>query len=454
MQNVEPRTSYDVTVIGAGVGGLTAASILSKAGLSVCVLEKEPHAGGYLAGFRRKQFRFDTAIHWLNQCGPGGLVNRLFDFLGKDHPVAVPQTCIRRYQGDNFNYLLTNDPDKLRDQLIADFPHERKGLERFFKAAKKLGRSLQQFNTVFRSEETMSLAEKLRHKLRLLHFAMPFIPYIGYHGEAGLQKGLNRFFKDKRLHHIFVSEIELLACLVPIGWAYFGDFQSPPKGGGQVIPEWLQHTITHHRNDVFFKASVKEIILENDVCKGVLFDHRGKEYRVNSRYVIASCDVETLYEKMLPADSIPSRMKERLRSAELYSSAVTISIALDCPVEALGFGEELVHLANESVSFDEHQGSDPLKTEISILAPTQRDKSMAPQGQGTLMLFMPAHMHSYNEWETEKDEHGNYVRGEAYEKLKLKIAETIIRRVEEKLAPGLRSHILFFDVATPVTHWR
>ena len=60
MQDAEIKDEYDVIVIGAGVGGLTAASLLSKAGLSVCVLEKEPHVGGYLAGFRRKNFIFDT----------------------------------------------------------------------------------------------------------------------------------------------------------------------------------------------------------------------------------------------------------------------------------------------------------------------------------------------------------------------------------------------------------
>jgi len=148
MQKPDFKPEYDVVVIGAGVGGLTAAALLSKAGYSVCVLEKEPHAGGYLAGFRRKNFRFDTAIHWLNQCSPGGMAATIFDFLGADHPEAIPQKRIRRYKGDTFDYLLTNNPDEFRDQLITEYPHEKDGIIRFFKAAKKLGYSFKNFGSV------------------------------------------------------------------------------------------------------------------------------------------------------------------------------------------------------------------------------------------------------------------------------------------------------------------
>ena len=454
MQKLDLKSSYDVVIIGAGVGGLTAAAVLSKAGFSVCVLEKEPHAGGYLAGFRRHHFRFDTAIHWLNQCAPEGMVCQLFDAIGNDHPTPIPQIRIRRYKGDTFDYLLTNNPNEWRNQLIAEFPHEKKGIERFFKAAWKLGRSFRNFNSVFRSEETMTFMERMKNKFRLLEFALPFIPYITYNGEKGLKKGLNRFFKDERLHKIFTSDTELLNSLVPIGWAYFGDFQSPPHGGGQVIPEWLQHVVEYYNNHVYFKCDVKEILLDGNTSTGVRFNHRGHTYDVQSKYVIAACDVETLYEKMLPEHIVPAKLKNKLRGAELYSSSVTISIGLDCPAEALGFNEELVHVASEGVPFDAHQNGDPNTSEISILAPSQRDKSLSPEGKGTLTLFMPAFMDYKNNWFTETDEEGNYVRNEEYRKLKNEIADIIIDRVERTVAPGLRSHILFYDVATPVTHWR
>src|SRR6188474_854803 len=114
MQQTELKPVYDVIVIGSGIGGLTAGALLSKAGLSVCVLEKEPHPGGYLAGFRRKNFIFDTAIHWLNQYGPDGMVTRIFDLLGNDHPSAISQKRIRRYLGKGYDYLLTDNPDDFR----------------------------------------------------------------------------------------------------------------------------------------------------------------------------------------------------------------------------------------------------------------------------------------------------------------------------------------------------
>ncbi len=454
MQQVQPKQYYDIAVIGAGVGGLTTAALLGKASFSVCVLEKEPHPGGYLAGFRRKDFRFDTAIHWLNQCLPGGMATRIFDVLGSDHPWPVAQKRIRRYKGDSFDYLLTNNPDELKQQWINEFPHERAGIERFFKAAKKLGGSFNTFSKIFRSEETMSLPERMANKLNLLQFAMPFIPYIRYTGEQGMKKGLDSFFKDPKLQKVFTSSSDLLSCLVPIGWAYYGDYQSPPKGGGQVIPEWLEHVAKYHSCDIFYKSKVKQVLVENSIAKGVVFEHREQEHTINSKYVVAACDVETLYEKMLPQHAIPAKLKNKLKDAELYSSSVTVSIALDCPTQQLGFGEELIHIASEDVPKEAHTNGDPNTSEISVLAPSLRDPSLAPEGKGTLTLFMPALMSQQQQWKTEQDEEGNYVRNEAYRNLKHNIAEAIIERVERAIAPSLRNHILFYDVATPVTHWR
>jgi phytoene dehydrogenase-like protein len=151
---------------------------------------------------------------------------------------------------------------------------------------------------------------------------------------------------------------------------------------------------------------------------------------------------------------VPAALKKKLKNADLYSSSITVSLALDCTAESLGFQEELVHLVDENQPFGEQSGGDPGRSEISIIAPSLRDKSLAPENKGTLTLYMPACMDYKNEWETRIGALGKRVRGEAYRQLKKEVAEILIARVEKKLAPGLRSHILFYEVATPVTHWR
>ncbi|MGQ9638125.1 MAG: FAD-dependent oxidoreductase, partial [Thermodesulfobacteriota bacterium] len=43
---INMKETWDVVIIGAGIGGLTAAAHLVKEGLRVLVLERSPHIGG------------------------------------------------------------------------------------------------------------------------------------------------------------------------------------------------------------------------------------------------------------------------------------------------------------------------------------------------------------------------------------------------------------------------
>ena len=450
--NIKPR--YDVVIIGAGMGGLTAAAMLSKAGYSVVVLEAANQAGGYLAGFHRNRFRFDTAVHWLNQCNPGGIMHTVFETIGTDYPKVTQQKRIKRYNGDHHDYLLTNNPDELKHQLQKDFPLEAKGIERFFKHAKELGRTMNTWGSNIRAAETFEIFEKLSYAFSTFRFVLPFLKHIRFTGEEGLKRGLNRYFKDEKLQSIFCTEPDLLSCLVPIGWAYFKDFQNPPTGGGQAFPEWLKHVVEYYGNSIFFHSRVTKILLEGNTAKGVEVNHRGTIYNVASRNVIAACDVETLYEKMLPVSAVPEKFKNRLRNALLYGSSFTVNVALDCNPAELGFGEEAIHITKQTNTREEHTAANAHTTEIIILAPSCRDETMAPAGQGTITIFMPAEIHQHNFWKTEKTTNGEYVRGEAYNHFKNQVAEILLQRIEVKVAPNLRSHILFYEVATPFTHLR
>ncbi|MBA7558359.1 hypothetical protein ES705_51158 [subsurface metagenome] len=138
----------------------------------------------------------------------------------------------------------------------------------------------------------------------------------------------------------------------------------------------------------------------------------------------------------------------------MYSSAFKVSIALDCPAKDLGIDQELIYITKEGIKRDEHVCGDPLISDISVISPSARDKSLTPEGKGMLSLFIPAYIDYKNYWQTEKDGNGNYIRGEKYKKLKTEVAETLIQRVEKELSTDIKKHIMFYDVSTPITYWR
>ena len=60
---------YDYIVIGSGIGGLTAASLLSQRGYKVLVLEQHTICGGCCHSFTSGGYRFGTGIHYVGEVG-------------------------------------------------------------------------------------------------------------------------------------------------------------------------------------------------------------------------------------------------------------------------------------------------------------------------------------------------------------------------------------------------
>lgn len=435
--------NYDIVIIGAGLSGLTCGALLSRAGMRVAVLEMDAKPGGYLAGFERKGFRFDSSIHWLNQCGENGLVTRVFNAIDTDHPKVSLQQNIRKTVTDSFSYLLTNNPDELRDSLIEKFPHEKSGIMRFFKDAWKIAKGFKDYGRSFRNMQTRSFLEKPYYGLKMAKFGLIFVPFAFYSGEEGLKKGLEKYFSDPDLLKFWSAESDLLSCLIPIAWAYNKDFQLPPTGGGQVIADWLAGSIIKSGGEIFCNTKVEKIVHEGKKAVSVMAENKGKELKFDARFIVAAMDVETLYEKIMDVSLSEDKFLEKLRKAELYSSAVTVSIGLDCPAEALGFNDELIMISKEDILRTDHICGDPQKSDISVMSPSVRDSSMAPAGKGTLTIYCPAYYSDFKNLSKEE-----------YLKFKNDFARILIDRVEKGLSENIRSHIEFMDIATPVTYHR
>src|SRR5919112_5032976 len=79
--------SFEVVVVGGGIGGLTTAALLSARGVSVCLVERASRAGGCAASFVHLGHEFETGAGLYACWEPGGLHERVFAEL----PAAPPE---------------------------------------------------------------------------------------------------------------------------------------------------------------------------------------------------------------------------------------------------------------------------------------------------------------------------------------------------------------------------
>jgi prolycopene isomerase len=443
-KHLDTSEKIDVVVIGAGVAGLTAAALLAKAGLKVALYEREPQAGGCLAAFQRGCFTFDTSIHWLNQFRPKGFTYRIHHYIDEEGLCYPQLNRIHRYKGTARDYILTSNPHEFRDQLLQDFPSEAAGINALFRDAEKLGTHLLYLDDRMRAACTMTFREKLSHAFGMMRWVLP----IRHLAMTSANKGLHRYFNSPELLDLFHSRDTLMSVLVPIAFAFTGDFQALPKGGGKTVVDWLTANIEKNGGKIHLNSPVREVLVdEHKVARGVTLETREV---IRSTYVIGACDSTLLFSQMVPKGAFFDRWLRRMSQADLYHSSFSIYIGLDCSPSLLGLGEELVHLTEDSVSPEERVDGCAETTSISVFAPSFRDPSLAPPGKGTLQIQCPAYLAYQDYWKTEK----GLVRGEAYRQLKKQYADVLLDRVERNLIPKLRQHIEEISIATPVTFLR
>ena len=109
-------------VIGAGVGGLTAAALLVRAGHRVTVLEAHVYPGGSAGTFYHKGYRFDAGATLAGGFSPGGPHARLADLLGLAWPVTPVDPAWVVHLPDGRTVTQWTDGDAWRAERRRAFP--------------------------------------------------------------------------------------------------------------------------------------------------------------------------------------------------------------------------------------------------------------------------------------------------------------------------------------------
>ncbi|MBC6476527.1 MAG: C-3',4' desaturase CrtD [Hormoscilla sp. GM7CHS1pb] len=113
-----------IVVIGAGIGGLTAAALLAHRGYPVLVLDQAIVPGGCASTFKRQGFTFDVGATQVAGLEPGGIHKRIFDELEIDIPPATPcdPACAVFLPGEITPINVWRDRERWQAERQGQFP--------------------------------------------------------------------------------------------------------------------------------------------------------------------------------------------------------------------------------------------------------------------------------------------------------------------------------------------
>ncbi len=132
LQNL--RDQYDVVVIGGGLGGMTAANVLARAGRSVLLAEQHFKLGGLATWFRRGQNTFDVALHGF----PVGMIKSCRRYWSGEIADSIVQLKDIRFDNPMFALSTTFDRADFTRLLVERFRVPMENVEAFFDAARDM----------------------------------------------------------------------------------------------------------------------------------------------------------------------------------------------------------------------------------------------------------------------------------------------------------------------------
>ena len=307
-----------IVVIGAGIGGLTAAALLAHRGYQVIVLDQAIVPGGCASTFGRKGFTFDVGATQVAGLEPGGIHYRIFSELGIEIPAAIPcdPACAVFLPGETEPINVWRNPQKWQAERQRQFP----GSEPFWQLLANLFR----YSWAFQSRDPVLPPRNLWDLWQLTKAIRPdtmlTLPFTFLTvGDAlrlyGLGDNLRlRTFLDLQLKlysQVNAEETALLYAATALGVSQEPQGLYHLEGSMQVLSDRLVESLERDRGKLLMRHTVEQINIENGQATGVVVRDQktGEVWTQEADQVVANVTVQNLVQLVEGEENEPQRRR-------------------------------------------------------------------------------------------------------------------------------------------------
>lgn len=339
------QKSRRVVVIGAGVGGLTTAALLSRSGYCVKIFDQAVIPGGCASTFQRRGFTFDVGATQVAGLEPGGIHDRIFSTLEIEPPLAThcDPACAVYLPEETVPISVWRDPHRWHQERSRQFP----GSQSFWQLLQRLF----EVSWRFQARNPVLPPRNLWDTWQLLRAVRPetliTLPFTGATvGDAlrwyGLADDLRlRTFLDLQLKLYSQVEAEDTALLyaataLSVSQAPQGLFHL--QGSMQVLSDRLVAALQRDGGQLYLRHTVERVQVERGRCVGVWVRNQrtGETWLESADQVVANVTVQNLVQ--LLGDQTPLGYRHRVDKLPTLSGAFVVylgvnqaAIPADCP---------------------------------------------------------------------------------------------------------------------------